>query len=253
MLRNSIVVMAFAIVGAIANAQSIPVPNGSFEDPPLPKGTLGNPFVTNWNTPGPVLSEFPPGSGVFINTNAGNFPNDPDKDNNGVTDADWIDNADQKQAAFLAALSGNEFWQQLTATYQAGKKYTLTTAVAHNFGGGNPAFQPDPTAKVTLALYYLDAQNARHLVASRDVVNGADGLLATHFLDFSAVSPTLAANDPAVGLPIVVSIISSSPATNTGGFFDLDNIRVAVPEPASMGIVLLIGGATLARRRPRRD
>src|SRR5690349_13052218 len=107
-----------------ALAASLPVANFSFEEPPLPPGTLGNPFVTGWNTPGPVLSEFPPGSGVFINTNAGNFinpaPGQPDR----------IDNADGNQAAFLAAASGNEFSQPLTTNYAPGTPYTLTVGVA---------------------------------------------------------------------------------------------------------------------------
>jgi hypothetical protein len=231
------------VSSSAALAASVTVKNFGFEDPPLPPGTLGNPFVTDWNTPGPVLNEFPPGSGVFINQNAGNFinpaPGQPDR----------LDNAQGVQAAYLGAASGNEFWQAPGAVYESGKPYVLTVGVANNYGGGNPAFQPDPLAKVTLALFYLDAGNARHLLASRDVFKGADNLSATHFNDFSATVPALLANDPAVGRPLVISIVSSSPITNPGGFFDLDNVRVDTPEPGCAALAVVGVGALMVRRR----
>src|SRR4051794_33062237 len=85
------------VSSSTALAASVTVKNFGFEDPPLPPGTLGNPFVTDWNTPGPVLNEFPPGSGVFINQNAGNFINPA------VGQPDRLDNAQGVQAAYLGA------------------------------------------------------------------------------------------------------------------------------------------------------
>jgi hypothetical protein len=232
------------VAGAAAHAEVVTVANPSFEDPALPPGTLGNPFVTSWNTPGPVLTEFPPGSGFFVNTNTGNFIN------TAPGQPDHIDNVDGNQAAFIAALSGNEFNQTLATNFQPGKSYTLTVGVAHNYGGGNPAFQPDPTAKVTLSLFYTDA-TGRHVLASRDVVNDAlTGLSATHLIDFSAITPIVVANDPSIGHGIGIAMTTTSPVANSGGFFDLDNVRVtAVPEPASVALIAVSAGALLARRR----
>jgi hypothetical protein len=232
------------IGGAVARADVLTVANPSFEDPALPPGTLGNPFVTSWNTPGPLLTEFPPGSGFFVNTNAGNFIN------TAPGQPDHIDNVDGNQAAYVAALSGNEFNQTLGTNFEPGKSYTLTVGVAHNYGGGNPAFQPDPTAKVTLSLFYADA-SGRHVLASTDVVNDAlTGLSATHLLDFSAITAALAANDPAVGKGIGIAMTTMSPVTNSGGFFDLDSVRVtATPEPTSLALIAVGAGALLARRR----
>jgi hypothetical protein len=232
------------VAGVVSHAATVTVTNPSFEDPALPPGTLGNPFVTGWNTPGPVLTEFPPGSGFFVNTNAGNFINTP------PGQPDHVDNADGNQLAFIAAFSGNEFNQTLASNFEPGQSYSLTVGVAHNYGGGNPAFQPDPTAKVTLSLFYTDA-GGRHVLASRDVVNDAlTGLSATHLLDFSAITAALAANDPAVGKPIGIAMTTMSPDANPGGFFDLDNVRVtAVPEPASIALIAIGAGALLVRRR----
>ncbi len=248
--------MLAAVVGTIgwtALAGEIALTNASFENPNLPKGTQGYPGAPNWNTPGPVLTEVAPG--IFINTNAGIFINDPDKNNDTFTDPDWIDNASGDgtgfdNCAFLAALSGNEFWQPVNGVLtQAGMKYILSADIAHNYGGGNPAFQPDSTAKVTLALFYLDDNNDRQLLASRDVVMGADNLEATHFLNFSAESAILAPGS-SVGRSLVVSLLSSSPVDNSGGFFDIDNVQlVAVPEPASFGMLTLATLAVAARRR----
>jgi hypothetical protein len=65
--------------------------------------------------------------------------------------------------------------------------------------------------------------------------------------------PALAANDPAIGRAIGVSILSSSPAANPGGFFDLDNVRVtAVPEPGTLALFGAGAGAILVRRRRTR-
>jgi hypothetical protein len=64
--------------------------------------------------------------------------------------------------------------------------------------------------------------------------------------------PALAANDPALGRAIGVSILSSSPAANPGGFFDLDNVRVtAVPEPGCVALGGIAAGALMTRRRQR--
>ena len=236
--------LTIGLPGASALADVITVQNNSFETPTVTG--LGNPFVTSWSTPGPVSTEFPPGSGNFVNTNCGNFINTP------VGAQDHIDNVDGNQAAFVSALSGNEFNQTLGVNFEAGKSYTLTVGIGHNYGGGNPAFQPDPTAKMTLRIFYTDAQSVRHYLASTDVINSAaTGLSATHLLDFSATTALLAANNAAVGSPLSISMISASPVANSGGFFDLDNVRVssALPEPTSLSLVVIGTGALLARRR----
>lgn len=219
-----------------AGATVIPILNPSFELPTVTLAQVASPFVDNWVSDGPSKLEFPPGSGFFVNTNVGIFPNTPS------SSPDSIDNVDALQAAFMGAQTGNELTQALTTNFQAGQTYTLTVAVAHSFGQ-----PPDSTAAVRLALYYLDGTQ-RKLVASRDVFNGATtALSANHLLDFSAVSPTLLPSDPAVGQPIHVLLTTNGPV---GGFFDLDNVRLtAVPEPSAACLIVGAGLLLAGRRR----
>jgi hypothetical protein len=222
-----------------ASAAPVTVLNHSFESPTVTLAQVASPFVDNWVTDGPSKQEFPPGSGFFVNVGTGIFPNTP------AVNPDHIDNVDGNQAAFIATQTGNEFTQVLGQNFAAGQAYTLTTAVAHSFGS-----PPAATDEVRLALYYVGADNQRHIVLQRDVFNDvATGLSANHFNDFSGTSPVLAAGDPAVGQPIGVLLTTIG---DVGGFFDLDNVRVdAVPEPAVLSVIGLGAMGLLARRGRR--
>ncbi len=222
-------------------AVQLTLQNPSFEapvaDPDLYYISL---LVDGWTTYGSTMVEYPAGSGQYVNDSAGLFANTP------AGEPDHFTNMDGDQAAFLAAETGNEFTQTLTAPFEAGQAYTLTMGVGHSYGQ-----PPADTAKLVLGLFYLDTANQRHFVASTDVLNdAATGLSANLLQDFTATSAALLADDPAVGQPIHVWFGAVGPA---GGFFDVDNVRLtAVPEPATCGLLLFGVAAMLGlRRRPR--
>src|SRR5690242_8996924 len=141
-------------LGIAAGAAPVTVQNHSFESPTVTLAQVASPFVDNWTTDGPAKQEFPPGSGFFVNVGTGIFPNTL------PASPDHIDNMDGNQAAFIATQTGNEFTQVLGTNFAAGQAYTLTSGVAHSFGS-----PPAPTDEVRLALYYVGADNQRHIVA----------------------------------------------------------------------------------------
>jgi hypothetical protein len=233
----------FGLAGtaASAGAQSLTVVNPSFESPPVSFEEQARPGADGWQTTGPVLLE------GGVNPNAGIFPNSP------PGQMGHIDNVDQNQVAFIGTQGGNEFAQLLSATYEAGKSYTLRVAVAKSL-----FFPPAPSAAnplgldaLRLELFYLDAGNVRHAVTVRDVANSAaNGLRDDHLIDFETNSGVLGLGDAAVGKAVGVLITTVGEA---GGFFDFDNVRLAaaVPEPGVVGVVLagMLAGGRRGRRR----
>ena len=222
-----------------AQAQSIVVPNGSFESPTPPQGYPATPQVDVWQKPPqPDGIPLPPGiawdqlSGVFPNTAAGS--------------ADHIDNVTGNQAAYLFAIPGVGLSQALDATFEVGKSYALSVGA---LGGGGIA----EGSTLQLGLFYLDAGNALSPVAVTPInYTAASFPNATHLLDFQALSAAVAAGDPWAGKRIEVGLFSTY---GTGsGYWDVDNVRLAVvPEPGTVGLAAIgIGGLLVARRRTRR-
>jgi hypothetical protein len=128
-------------------------------------------------------------------------------------------NADGKQLAFLGSQRGNALEQDLTATYKAGCGYRLTAGV-----GVSARFPPSavkPVDTMEIVLYYLDGNKAVDIV--HQTVE-ATGLSSTRLQDFSVYLSVVQPTDAWAGKPIGVAIRAAGKA---GGFWDLDNIRLA--------------------------
>lgn len=249
-----------AVAQVAARGELLPVQNATFSRPLVSLAQQASPFLqgTGWTTSGPEMMEFPPGSGYWVNIGTLVWQNPPvgtyNHVDNLVTDptvtpAEHPDptNFPYQGAASLGARTGNTFSQELGSTFVPGTGYTLTVGVGRNYGNAEQV--PAATAALRLALYYLDDASVRQIVTSVDIFNdAARGLSANHMLDFATPSFVVDGEDAAAGRKVGVLLTTIGPA---GGYFNVSNVRVsAVPEPATMG-VLLAGTALLLRRRRR--
>jgi hypothetical protein len=190
--------------------RSIPIENASFEAPPIDlTGFPVLPYIDGWME----IDRDPLGStntGVFANTAADSW--------------DHIVNADGNQLAFLGSEHGNALEQDLTATYRAGCNYRLTVAV-----GVSARFPPSaetPVDTLELVFYYRDETGPIDIVWQAVKPLG----LAGQFLrDFSVDLPTVNPDGPWAGRSIGVAIRAVGMA---GGFWVLDNLRLAESSPA---------------------
>jgi hypothetical protein len=222
-------VALLACAGAL-QAATLYIPNSSFESPVLPPvSPYAGPEVDFWqkspqpawydpsqnfDTPWPYLM------GTFYNVPF------PDK---------FIDNCAGSQAAFLFALPEAGLFQDyrsfsgtnttpshaFNAAFATGKAYTLTVGVIGGGGGMKPG------ATLQLSLYYRDANSNRVTVASTSITNNALNLPTnTHFVDFQLHVSTIKAGDAWVGQNIGIEIASTVGFELSGGYWDVDNVRL---------------------------
>ncbi len=235
-------------------AETIGVPNGSFESPTPPAGFPVNPSIDSWQeTPEPAWFNPADFGGVTWDQLSGVFPN------TAPGEANHIDNLDGNQAAYLFAVPGAGLFQDYSSTdwnhasplhlfdarFQVGLAYDLTVGV---LGGSGMT----DGAALQLSFYYRDAGNNPVTIATTDVTYSlANFPTITHLSDYQVSLPTVQAGDPWAGRNIGVQIA----ATSMGGtYWDVDNVRVqSVPEPGSLSLLALgFGGLWLARARSRR-
>lgn len=207
-------------------AETILIPNGSFESPRTP-------FV-NINIDAWQKSPKPEGyveeggflwaqlTGLFVNTPAGS--------------PDHLENCDGQQALWLFAVPEVALFQDyesidwahttpthaFDARYEVGKAYTLTVGVAG--GGGNML----EGAAVELSLYYRDGASNQVVVAGTNVAFTREVFpTTTRLIDFEARVSTVRAHDPWAGQHMGVRLRSSIVDTNlSGGYWDLDHVRL---------------------------
>jgi hypothetical protein len=264
MLRSSNVsrgllgLAAGGCVALAASADPVTIQNNSFETPLVDPGVGVSLVAPPWSLNGNGVLLFgvePIGTGVFTNpsaTSAGHL--------NNATPADG-------QIAYIFSNQSNSITQALVdpntsspITFGGGVSYTMTASVAQ------AQVPPSPTDRLAFELYWTDSSNVAHtvldgvLTANNSTNFGSAALNQQSLVDYSFTSPTLAANDPAVGQQIDVGfftldnapVTTSDPSTVNSGEFDIDNVRLvsSVPEP---GTFTLIGGAAsmlmLRRRR----
>jgi hypothetical protein len=210
---------------------SSPVANASFETPEVPTTVPALPVLVGWeHTPKPDWYVEDPSAPETAWANlAGVFPNPA------AGSPDHISNLDLKQAAYLFAVPSNGIFQESSAVFEPGVAFRLTIGFV-----GSASIPPPEGTTLQIGLYYRDSTN-RVLVATNSVVyNSTNFPSLTNLVDFTAVTPVIGTNHPAVGKNIGISIISTvAPA---GGIWDLDNVRL---RPELLRIQSSVAGGNL--------
>ncbi|MEN6574805.1 MAG: hypothetical protein ABFD90_00575 [Phycisphaerales bacterium] len=185
------------------------VVNPSFESPAVDlTGFPVLPYMDGWKELDPD---------TLGSTNTGVFANTP------ADSWDHMANADGTQLAFLASATGNGLEQDLVAVYHEGCGYRLTAAVG--ISSRYPPSAEPPADTLVLVLYYRDGDTPVDIVSQ--TVEPA-GLSSRRLQDFSVCLPPVQADDVWVGKPIGIALRSAGEA---GGFWDLDNVRLAESLP----------------------
>jgi len=239
MKRKLAVLAASAAICSTLHAASISVPNYSFESPStLPVGVSTT--IDSWQKiPKPAYFDetaigyqWVQTAGIFYDTNP-------------------YANRDGVQCAYMLSFPQVTLFQDSTsgfnAAYAVGQSYTLTLGV---FGKSL-----NPNNSLQLSLYYRDAGNNVVTVGSPTTItyNPATFPLTAplNLVDYSVTIPAVQAGDAWAGQNIGIMIQVSS-SDITGGYWDIDNIRLtSVPEP-SVASLLGLALCGLVVRRVRR-
>ena len=212
-------------------AEEIIVPNYSFEAPMVPEvNPYAIPDMAGWEKSAqpdwydPSQNDDTPWAdlmGTFFNVP---FP------------GEFIDNCYGVQAAFLFALPAVAIFQDYNSmddattnashafnvAYTVGKAYTLSVGVLGG-GGGMP-----PGATLQLGLYYRDANSNQVIVAATTITNSATLFPTnTHLVDFEVQIPNVKATDPWAGQNLGIQLLSTANFGNSGGYWDVDNVRLS--------------------------
>ncbi len=213
-------------------AGPITVPNGSFESPVT---LFVNTHVDCWQKV-PKPDWYIESGGYTWDQLAGTFKNTP------ITSADRIVNCDGNQAIWVFAIPEMGLFQDydsidwsnsvpthaFNATFEPGKAYKLSVGVIG--GGGNMA----PGASLELALYYRDAASNQVPVAVTSITNAPELFTnTTTVVDFHVNVPTVKSDDPWSGQKIGIRMLSTVTTNLQGGYWDLDNVRLADSSPPS--------------------
>jgi hypothetical protein len=227
-------------------AQPISVPNFSFESQTAPDDPLYNYvniFIDSWQKIAePAYYDAAIGTpygipwigtaGVFLNTYTGN--------------SNPYQNSPGNQAGYILAFPQVTLYQDLAATFDVGKSYDMTVGA---FGKS----MPFDGAVFRLSLYYRDGSANMVTVGSTDVTYVAANfplVSPRNLFDFGFTVPTVQSGDAWAGENIGIKLES---VNGSGGYWDLDNVRLAaVPEPSSAGLLAMGGAALLMRMRTRR-
>lgn len=212
-------------------AQPIVLPNASFESPST---FFVSTLIDSWQeTPKPDW--YVEGGGMLWDQLTGVFRNNQPGAN------DHIDNCDGVQAVYLWANRDVGLFQDydsvdwddpspthaFDAQFEAGKAYELTFGVVA--GGGNML----EGVSFEAALYFRDgASNQVTVTATTVVFTRAAFPNRTHLTDVTLRTPVVQAGDAWAGKHIGVRFLSTVSEEMQGGYWDLDNIRLAaVGEP----------------------
>jgi len=233
-----------SLCGGALQAGNTYVPNHSFESPVVPPvSPFASPAMDDWAKSAQPLW-YDPGqfNGSPWDFLMGEFFNFPDP-------GTFIDNCDGSQAAFLYALPDVGLFQDynslsgtnttpshaLNATFTVGKAYDLTVGLI----GGGGGMKPGVTFQISL--YYRDAASNRVTVAATTITNTlANFPTNTHLVDFQLRVPGVKATDPWAGQNIGIQLLSTAGFDNLGGYWDVDNVRLAetvAPNLVSPGLV----------------
>lgn len=233
---TSAVVAALAVPGSLA--QSIHVPNGSFEEPATAFVDLR---IDPWQRTGkpPWFDE---GGGFLWGQLIGTFANTaPGK-------PDHIANLDGKQAAWLFVVSGAGIWQELApetsaspVRYEPGKAYQLSVDILGNGGGMLPG------SPLEVGFCHVKPDGTRGAVATRTILNDpAVFPVRTQVTTFRVTTPVVAPGDPWAGRPVAIQAVATVSRDSEGGYWDIDNFRVAATAAPELSIESGPEGLSLA-------
>ena len=245
MARMSKAVGLVLVFSASASAESISVPNFSFEMPPVERNEQNPfgaaPFIDDWDeTEVGLTDEDHQDTGVFINTE----PQEPDH----------ITNAHQDRLAFIQSFIGNDVRQALAAVFEPGRSYSLTVAVGTSF-----IFPAGATEELEIALFYFDG-GVEQVIASTFVAGSE--VNPTSLIDVNVMIPEVAPGDAWANEPIGILIRPSVTDPDDGageGFWDVDHVRLdasaLAPAMSAWGLLaatllMTAAGTTVIRRRP---
>lgn len=250
-----LVALSLTFTSDRAAAQSISVPNYSFESQSgvgFPFDT--NPFLDSWQKIAEPAyyaylgSGTPPWygtSGAFVNASIYN----PTPYSN-VTGA---------QAGYILMAPQVTLFQDYTtspghdfnATFEVGKSYNLTIGL---FAKSSFGSIPEGSS-LELSLYFLDGLNNKIKVGSTVVSYSAAAFPLTptlSLIDYQVNVPTVTTGDAWAGQHIGIQLESTIPVEMTSfGNWDFDNVRLtAVPEPTTLALFGIgLSGILLARSR----
>jgi hypothetical protein len=228
---------SFALTGGYWDIDNVRLtasvlPNPSFESPPT---DFANPLIDSWEKAAqpiwyndPMFPWFQV-MGEFVNTPEGA--------------ADHIDNMEGRQGAYLFALPDVAIFQDYlsvggTSTnpthafnlkYEVGKSYDLTLGVLGGGGGMSNG------ATFQISFYYRDAASNKVTVAATSITNtSALFPTRTHLTDFKLQVPTVKRGDAWVGKQVGLQLASTVGFDLLGGYWDVDNARLAVVEDPTL-------------------
>lgn len=217
----------------------IPVPNGSFELPATPFVDIA---VEGWEkTPKPAWFDEGQGflwaqlTGVFVNPALTNETHTPNMDG---SQALWLFAVPQvglRLDRYARDLMGRQPTPEFDAVFEVGQAYELTVAV---FGGGGAMTNG---ASMRMGLYYLDDATNRVPIVSRSIVY-TNEVFVRYFKDYPLRLPTVKPTDPWAGRPIGIELLSTTGFDRQGGFFNVDNVRLATYQEPALVSPQVVGG-----------
>lgn len=191
---------------AIQEGTPIFVANHSFETPVIDSDIyLAIPAVSAWTEEE---------TDVIFGSNIGTLRNLP------LKHPETIINVDGKQMAFIGGDGINTLYQDLSATYQAGKIYEMKAGASYC-----PELEPQ-LGSLRLGFYYIDPNTLNRI----DITSSYQPptALTTYMLkECSVLLPTVKSDDPWAGANIGIFIQDSG---SLSGFWNVDNIRAAEHE-----------------------
>jgi autotransporter-associated beta strand protein len=220
---------------ALSVSIPIPIPNGSFEAPTVNGAPYATPNISVWQkSPPPAWWTNKGYTSDQWNNAVGTFVNVP---------YEWIDNLDpsggtsvHQQAAFMFADLGLQLSQTLSTTYQVGASYQLTVGIEGG-GYGMPLGVP-----MQIELYYLDSGGNQAPVGTTTILNDNTTLPISHLPDRVLTITAIAASDPWAGQNIGVALVQTAGTANSGGYWDIDNVRlVAITTPTAVWTGAAVG------------
>jgi len=89
-----------------------------------------------------------------------------------------------------------------------------------------------PGASVELSLYYRNEASNTVVVAATNVINSPENFSnTTHLVDFQTIVPVVQTTDAWAGQNIGIRLLSMVTTNLEGGYWDFDNVRLAVRNP----------------------